>query len=35
MTEGEKLIRKKAVYKREMDLLLPWEESDALWQKAS
>ncbi len=35
MTEGERLIRKKAVYRTEMDTLMSREQSDALWAKAA
>ncbi|MBQ6222966.1 MAG: L-2-amino-thiazoline-4-carboxylic acid hydrolase, partial [Solobacterium sp.] len=35
MTQGERLLRKKAVYKAKMDKILPRELSDILWQKAA
>ena len=35
MSQAEKILRKKAVYKAEMDRIMPKEKSDALWQKAA
>ncbi len=35
VNQGEKILRKKAVYKAEMDRIMPREKSDALWRKAA
>ncbi len=35
MSQAEKILRRKAVYKAELDRIMPREKSDALWQKAA
>nr|MCR5264387.1 L-2-amino-thiazoline-4-carboxylic acid hydrolase [Clostridiales bacterium] len=35
MTAAEKILKKKAGYKAEMDRIVPKRQSDALWQKAA
>ena len=35
MTTAEKILRKKKVYKAEMNKIMPVEQSDVLWQKAT
>ena len=35
MTDAEKLLNKKKVYKNEMDRVLPKEQSDRIWKQAA